>query len=79
MGKKQKKKSPKKKKTSQRNSDSRRDNWLLGGSNYLDSESPQIEDEQEKEVSSTNFRSSRDTFLYSCNFEDIESDNKIHI
>ena len=51
MGKKLKKKAPQKKKTSQRNSDSRRDNWPLGGSKYLDSESPQIEDEQENEAS----------------------------
>jgi len=65
-----------KKKTSQRNNDSGRDNWLLDGSRYSDSKSPQIEDEQAKEVSGTNFWSSGDTFLYSCNVEDIESDGE---
>jgi len=45
MGKKMKKKEPQKKKTSQRNNDSRRENWLLGGRNYSDLESPQIEHE----------------------------------
>ena len=75
MGKKLKKKAPWKNKTSQRNSDNRRDNWLLGGSKYSDSESPQIEYEQAKEVSGTNFWSSTDTFLCLCNFKDIESNS----
>jgi len=76
MGKKQKKKPPHKKKTSQMNSDSKRDNWLLGGSRYSYSESPQIEDEQAKEVSITIFWSSRDTFLCSCNIEYYQSDSE---
>ena len=76
MGKKKKNKAPQKKKTSQRNSDSRRDNLLLGGRNYLDSESPQTEDEQAKELSGTNFWSFGDTFPFSCNIEDNESDNE---
>ena len=79
MGKKLKKKAPEKKKRNQRNSDSRRDNWPLGGSKYSDSESPQIEDKQAKEVSGTNFWSSGDSFLYSCNAEDIESDSERNI
>jgi len=76
MGKKLKKKVPQKKKTSQRNSDDRRDNWPSGGSKYSDSESPQIEYEQAKEVTGTIFLSSGDSFLYSCN---IESDSERNI
>jgi len=76
MGKKQKKKAPQNKKTSERNSGSRRDNWLFDGSKYSNSESPHIEDDQEKELSSTNFRSSSDIFLYSCNIEDNECDSE---
>ncbi len=51
MGKKLKNKAPQKKKTAQRNSDSRRDNWPLGGSKYSNFESPQIKDEQANEAS----------------------------
>ena len=78
MGKKLKEKVPQKKNTTQRNSDNRRDNWPLGGSKYLYSKSPQIEYEQAKEVSGTNFWSSSDTFPYSSNVEDIESDSEIN-
>jgi len=74
MGKKLKKKAPQKKKTAQRNSDSRRDSGFLGGSKYSDSESPQFEDEQAKEISGMSFLSSGDTFLHP--FEDDESDSK---
>ena len=48
MGNKQNKKAPQKKNTSQRNSDSRRDNWLLGVNMYSYLELLQIEGEQEK-------------------------------
>jgi len=69
-----KKKAPLKKKASQRNCYSGRDNWGVCGSNSLDSESPQNEDEQAKELSGMNLLSSGDTFPYS--FEDDESDNE---
>ena len=65
MGKKLKKKAPQKKKASQRNCDNGRDDWGLCGSNSLDSESPQNEDEQAKELSGMNLLSSSDTFLFS--------------
>ena len=74
MGKKLKKKAPQKKKTSQRNCDSGRDNWPLCGSNSSDSESPQVEDEQAKELSGTHLLSYGDTFL--CSFEDNECDSE---
>ena len=48
----------------------------MGGSKYSDLESPQNEDEQAKYLSSTNFWSSNDTFLCSCNIEDNECDSE---
>jgi hypothetical protein len=74
MGKKQKKRAPQKKKTYQRNYDSGIVDWPLCGRKYLDSESPQNEDEQAKEFLGTNLLSSGDTFL--CSLEDNESDRK---
>ena len=47
---------------------------LLCGRNSSDLESPQNEDEQAKELSGTNLLSSGDTFLYS--FEDNECDSE---
>lgn len=71
MGKKHKKKALQKKK---RNCDSGRDYWTLCGSNSSNSESPQNEYEQEKELSGTNLLSSSDTFI--CSFEDNECDRE---
>ena len=74
MGKKQNKKEPQKKKTSQRNCDSGRDDWPLCGSNSLDLESSQNEDEHTKEFLGMNLLSSGDTFI--CSFEDNECDSE---
>lgn len=74
MGNKKKKKEPQNKKTSQRNYERKRDIWPLCGSNALDSESLQIKDEESKELSGMNLLSSSDTFLFS--FEDDECDSE---
>ena len=74
MGKKLKKKGPKKKKTSQKSYDSGRIDWGICGRSTSDSESPQNEDEQAKELSGMNFLSSGDTFLHP--FEDDESESE---
>jgi len=76
MGKKLKKKVPQKKKIAQRNNNNRRDNWLLDGRRYLDSESPHIYDGQANEASGTKFWSSSETFLCSCNIGDIGIDHE---
>lgn len=76
MGKNPKKKTHQKRKTSQRDSDRDRYDWILDGNKYLDSESPQNEDDQAKELSGTNIWSCGDTFPYSCNIEDNEYNNE---